>query len=96
MVTDTFWEKRKEKIKKKNKKQKKEGFKGWKVNYSKYQIKLRGKKFPFFLFRFCASLIIKLMQGTIVRISHTSKVMLKILQARLQQYVNWELPDVQV
>ena len=25
----------------------------------------------------------------------TSKVMLKILQARLQQYVNWELPDVQ-
>ena len=24
-----------------------------------------------------------------------SKVMLKILQARLQQYVNWELPDVQ-
>ena len=29
-------------------------------------------------------------------ISHASKVMLKILQARLQQYVNWELPDVQV
>ena len=28
-------------------------------------------------------------------ISHTSKVILKILQARLQQYVNWELPDVQ-
>ena len=28
-------------------------------------------------------------------ISHTSKVMLKILQARLQQYVNYELPDVQ-
>ena len=32
---------------------------------------------------------------TIVIISHTSKVMLKILQARLQQYVNCELPDVQ-
>ena len=32
---------------------------------------------------------------TIVLISHASKVMLKILQARLQQYVNWELPDVQ-
>ena len=32
---------------------------------------------------------------TIVHISHTSKVMLKILQARLQQYVNRELPDVQ-
>ena len=27
--------------------------------------------------------------------SHTSKVMLKILQARLQQYVNYELSDVQ-
>ena len=33
---------------------------------------------------------------TIVLISHISKVMLKILQARLQQYVNWELSDVQV
>ena len=32
---------------------------------------------------------------TIALISHTSKVMLKILQARLQQYVNWELPVVQ-
>ena len=32
---------------------------------------------------------------TIAHISHTSKVMLKILQARLQQYVNPELPDVQ-
>ena len=31
----------------------------------------------------------------IALISHTSKVMLKILQARLQQYVNRELPDVQ-
>ena len=31
----------------------------------------------------------------IALISHTSKVMLKILQARLQQYVNSELPDVQ-
>ena len=31
----------------------------------------------------------------VVLISHTSKVMLKILQARLQQYVNCELPDVQ-
>ena len=33
---------------------------------------------------------------TIALISHTSKVMLKILQARLQQYVNCELSDVQV
>ena len=32
---------------------------------------------------------------TIALISSTSKVMLKILQARLQQYTNWELPDVQ-
>ena len=29
-------------------------------------------------------------------ISHASKVMLKNLQARLQQYMNWELPEVQV
>ena len=28
-------------------------------------------------------------------ISHASKVMLKVLQARLQQYMNCELPDVQ-
>ena len=32
---------------------------------------------------------------TIAFISHASKVMLKILQARLQQYMNHELPDVQ-
>ena len=32
---------------------------------------------------------------TIALISHTSKVMLKILQAILQQYMNHELPDVQ-
>ena len=32
---------------------------------------------------------------TIALISHSSKVMLKILQARLQQYVNHELPEVQ-
>ena len=32
---------------------------------------------------------------TIALISHTSTVMLKILQARLQQYMNHELPDVQ-
>ena len=33
--------------------------------------------------------------STIALISHTSKVMLKILQARLQQYMNCELPDIQ-
>ena len=32
---------------------------------------------------------------TIILISHASKIMLKILQIRLQQYVNQELPDVQ-
>ena len=32
---------------------------------------------------------------TIALISHASKVMLKILQVRLQQYINQELPDVQ-
>ena len=33
---------------------------------------------------------------TVALISHASKVMLKILQARLQQYVNRELPDVKL
>ena len=33
--------------------------------------------------------------GTIALISHAGKIMLKILQAKLQQYVNQELPDVQ-
>jgi len=33
---------------------------------------------------------------TITLISHASKIMLKILQARLQQYVNQELPDVKL
>ena len=33
--------------------------------------------------------------STVALISHASKVMLKILQASLQQYVNHELPDVQ-
>ena len=33
--------------------------------------------------------------STIALISHASKVMFKILQARLQQYMNHELPDVQ-
>ena len=33
---------------------------------------------------------------TIALISHASTVMLKVVQARLQQYVNYELPDVQV
>ena len=32
---------------------------------------------------------------TVALISHASKVMLKTLQARLQQYMNRELPDVQ-
>ena len=36
----------------------------------------------------------KTVQTTIALIFHASKVMLKILQARLQQYVNQELPDV--
>ena len=32
---------------------------------------------------------------TTALISHANKVMLKIFQVRLQQYVNWELPDIQ-
>ena len=34
--------------------------------------------------------------GLYALISHASEVMLKILQARLQRYINWEIPDVQV
>ena len=33
--------------------------------------------------------------NTIALITHASKVILRILQARLQQYMNYELPDVQ-
>ena len=33
---------------------------------------------------------------TVALISHSSKAVLKIFQARFQQYVNWELPDVQL
>ena len=36
-----------------------------------------------------------MLKHTIALISHASQVMLKILQARLQQYMNQELPDVQ-
>ena len=36
-----------------------------------------------------------LISHAIAVVSHTSKAMLKILQARLQQYMNWELLDVQ-
>ena len=43
-------------------------------------------------FNICKSINIK---HHIALISHASKVMLKILQTRLQQYVNHELPDVQ-
>ena len=39
--------------------------------------------------------IFKCNYHTVVLISHASKVMLKILQARFQQYMNQELPDVQ-
>ena len=34
-------------------------------------------------------------QRLLALISHASKIMLKILQARLQQYMNLELPDIQ-
>ena len=37
--------------------------------------------------------MLKLLHNSLI--SHASKVMLKILQARLQQYMNCELPDVQ-
>ena len=47
--------------------------------------------------KFATRLIITFVSDTctIALISHASKVMLKILQARLQQHVNCQLPDVQ-
>ena len=39
--------------------------------------------------------VLRLLHNCTHHISHTSKIMLKILQARLQQYVNSEIPDVQ-
>ena len=36
----------------------------------------------------------RMLKHTIALITHASKITLKILQARLQQYVNCELPDV--
>ena len=39
--------------------------------------------------------MLKLLHNCTHLTSHISRVMLKILQARLQQYVNWELPDIQ-
>ena len=41
------------------------------------------------------TIVLILDASNIILISHASKVMLKILQAWLQQYMNWELPDVQ-
>ena len=37
----------------------------------------------------------RMLNCTIALTSHTSKVMLKILQAKLQKYMNHELPDIQ-
>ena len=50
-----------------------------------------------FSFQFQRRAVPKNVQTTaqLVLISHASKIMLKILQARLQQYMNIELPDVQ-
>ena len=47
-----------------------------------------------FLFYFEAYHIVVILKFFLLKlISHTSKIMLKILQARLQQYLNHELPD---
>ena len=42
-----------------------------------------------------SSITVTILKMSNLIISHASKVMLKILQARLQQYMNCELPDVQ-
>ena len=50
--------------------------------------------FAIIVLQFVGHLVVVANNATITLISHASKVMLKILQARLQQYVNQELPDV--
>ena len=62
-----------------------EFFKNQKIlfEYKTFYIKFKVKNY------FCK------LKTTIAIISHASKVMLKILQAKLQQYVNHEFPDVQ-
>ena len=51
---------------------------------------------PLFYKTLCLSKLLRTSNyGTLALISHDRKVMLKILQVRLQQYVNWELPNVQ-
>ena len=47
------------------------------------------------LFQILKDHAVKVLHSVIALISHTSKVMLKILQARLQQYMKREFPDVQ-
>ena len=59
---------------------------GHKTGKGQFSFQSQRKAMPFFECSNCC---------TIALISHASKVVLKILQARLQQYVNRELPDVQ-
>ena len=64
-----------------------------------YYQPFRSNSFPFCEFFLFPKIYIKKKSETLLwfrrTISHASKVMLKILQARLQQYVNHEIPDVQ-
>ena len=59
------------------------------------QLRIKQTKLKIYIYYYIFNLLRCSNYHTIAFISHTSKVMLKILQARLQQYVNRELPDVQ-
>ena len=52
-------------------------------------------KVTFTLYSIFKNNLVKAKKNTVAVISHASKFMLKLLQVRLQQYVNQELPDVQ-
>ena len=58
---------------------------GHRTGKSQFSFQSQSKAMPKNAHKYC----------TIALISHASKVMLKLLQARLQQYMNHELPDVQ-
>ena len=59
------------------------------------QLRIKQTKLKIYIYYYIFNLLRCSNYHTIAFISHASKVMLKILQARLQQYVNRELPDVQ-
>ena len=64
-------------------------------NYGKQKFSIIGRKTAISLFPLVFSFKCMFLHTVLYSSTHASKVMLKILQARLQQYMNHELPDVQ-